>query len=75
MRTISLKLPDSLDRTLTKLAASRGTTKSAIVREALEAYAAQSKRSVTALAGALVGSLRGPKDLSSSPRHLKGYGR
>lgn len=75
MRTISLKLPDSLDRTLTKLAATRGTTKSAVVREALEAYAAESRRSVTALAGSLVGSLRGPKDLSSSPRHLEGYGR
>lgn len=75
MRTISLKLPDALDRTLTRLAASRGTTKSAVLREAFEAYAAESRRSVTALAGGLVGSLRRPKDLSSSPRHLECYGR
>ena len=75
MRAISLKLPDALDRRLTELAVRRKTSRSALLREALEAYACEPSRSVTALAGDLVGSLDGPKDLSSSPRHLSDYGR
>jgi predicted transcriptional regulator len=75
MRAISLKLPDSLDRRLTELAEQRKTSRSALLRAALEAYANEPARSVTALAEDLAGSLEGPKDLSSSPRHFEGYGR
>jgi len=75
MRAISLKLPEDLDRRLTELAEQRKTTRSALLREALETFAVRSARSVTSVAGELVGSLDGPEDLSTSYRHLAGYGR
>lgn len=75
MRAISLKLPEDLDRRLTDLAEQRKTTRSALLREALEIFAAQPPLSVTSVAGELVGSLDGPEDLSTSARHLAGYGR
>jgi hypothetical protein len=59
----------------TKLARERDVSKSEIVREALEALSSGKRRSVTALAGRLVGSLDGPKDLSDSLKRLAGYGR
>lgn len=79
MKTVSLKLPDDLARTLEDRARSRGTTKSEIVRAALAGYFAQSpppgKGSFLALARDLVGCLEGPGDLSSNKEYLKGYGR
>jgi predicted transcriptional regulator len=67
MRVISLKLPEELDRELTRIARDRQASRSAVLREALETFARGSQRSVTAAAGDLVGSLRGPTDLSSLP--------
>jgi predicted transcriptional regulator len=75
MRTISLKLPESLDRKLTSIAHRRRTTRSAVVRQALERFAGAPGRSVTALAEDLAGSLRGDTDLSTSPRHMAAYGK
>lgn len=75
MRTVSLKLPTSLDRQLDQLSQKRGTTRSALVREALEAYVSNPSKSVTAAAADLVGALDGPKDLSTAKRHFAGYGR
>jgi hypothetical protein len=46
-----------------------------LVREALETLVSGPRRSVTALVDELVGSLQGPADLSTHPRHLKGYGK
>jgi metal-responsive CopG/Arc/MetJ family transcriptional regulator len=74
MRVVSIKLPQKLDEELSEIAKRRNASRSAILREALQSFARGSKRSVTALAGDLVGSLRGPKYLSTSPRHLSGYG-
>ncbi|HLV22965.1 MAG TPA: ribbon-helix-helix domain-containing protein [Polyangiaceae bacterium] len=75
MRTVSFKLPAELDEALDEIARRRGTSRSAVVREALEALAKGKRRSITALAGKLVGSVDGPADLASDPRHLSGYGR
>lgn len=76
MRAISIKLPDHLDRELTALAQQRHSNRSAVLREALEAFAGRgtAKPSVTEAAADLVGSLRGPKDLSTAARHMAGYG-
>lgn len=74
MRIVSIKLPEKLDTELTAIAAHRRTSRSAILREALETFARGPQRSVTAMAGHLVGSLHGPKDLSSNPKHMSGYG-
>ena len=74
MRVVSVKLSADLDHALTEIARRRNASRSAILREALEAFARGSKRSVTAAAGELVGSVRGPRDLASNPKHLVGYG-
>lgn len=74
MRTVSFKLSKALDRRLAALARQRKTSRSALLREAIELYAANPAQSVTAAAAELVGALRGPGDLSSSSRHVAGYG-
>jgi predicted transcriptional regulator len=74
MRTISLKIPEELDRVLSKLARRRRSTRSALLREAVEVLIRQQASSVTELADDLAGSLSGSKDLSSSAKHLAGYG-
>lgn len=75
MRTVSFKLPESLDDALTDIARARKSSRSAIVREALESVAKAKRRSVTALAGSLVGSLDGPSDLATNSKHMSGYGK
>lgn len=74
MRVVSIKLPEELDEQLTAIARRRNASRSAILREALEVFARGSRRSVTQAAGDLVGSVRGPRDLSSNPKRLAGYG-
>jgi predicted transcriptional regulator len=79
MRTVSLKLPESLDERLAAIAAKRGASKSAVVREALEAYVQNDKSirpgSCLTLAGELVGCVVGPTDLSFHKKHMKGFGK
>ena len=75
MRATSLKLPEALDRRLTLLAKRRKTTRSALLREAIEAFAAGEKGSFAARAGDLVRAWDAPKDLSKNPKHMAGYGR
>ncbi len=75
MRTVSLKLPAAIDEAIAQLAKQRRSSKSALVREALESYAFGARRSVTAAADALVRPVTGPVDLSTNPKHLRGYGR
>jgi predicted transcriptional regulator len=75
MRAISLKIPEELDRRLTEFAARRKVTRSAVLREALEVFTADSSRSFTSLAGDLAGSLSGPRDLSTSSAHMTDYGK
>jgi Arc/MetJ-type ribon-helix-helix transcriptional regulator len=75
MRTVSFKLPEDLDNALNELARTRRSSRSALVREALESLAKGKCRSVTALAGDLVGSVAGPSDLATNRKHLSGYGK
>ena len=56
------------------MARHRNTSRSAVLRAALETLARGSRRSVTSAAGDLVGSLRGPRDLATDRKHLAGYG-
>lgn len=74
-RTVSFTLPEQLDDALTDLARRRNSSRSALVREALEALAAEKRRSVTAAVDALVAPLDGPVDLSTNPKHLSGHGK
>jgi len=79
MRTVSLKLPESLDDRLAAVATERSETKSAVVREALETYLRQGKgartRSCLALASDIVGCVPGPSDLSFHAKHMKEFGK
>lgn len=75
MRTISFKLSERLDDALSDLARRRKLSRSAIVREALETMATGKRRSVTAVVDELVGSVDGPVNLSTNPKHMAGYGK
>jgi predicted transcriptional regulator len=74
MRTVSFKLPPVLDDALSELARRRHASRSALVREAIEAMTHETRRSVTDVAGDLVGCLEGPADLSTDPRFMEGFG-
>lgn len=79
MRTVTVKLPTSLNAKLDRAAKRRGQSKSEVIREALETLlngAAQTRQSRSALelAGDLVGCIEGPGDLSTNPRYLDGLG-
>lgn len=80
MKTISLKIPERLDAKLTAAATRRGTSKSELVREALQSYltAADGAESASCLdlTADLVGCVDGgPRDLSYNKKHMKGFGR
>jgi hypothetical protein len=72
-------VPDGLDAHLERIAADRGTFKSELVREALEAHldslVGAGEHSVARLAKDLEGCVLGPADLSTSPDHLEDFGR
>jgi predicted transcriptional regulator len=80
MNNLSLKLTKALDTQLTAVAKRKGTSKSAIVRDALQAYLSR-KEAVTptsfaALANDFVGCLDGgPADLSHNKEHLTRFGK
>ncbi len=79
MKTLSLKVPDGLDREIEEMAKRKGWSKSRVIRRAIAGYVPRGERSSNssflARAGDLVGCVSGPPDLSSNPTHLKGYGR
>lgn len=79
MKTISLKVSQSLDRRLAERAVATGVSKSELARRALDAYLARDHgadvESAADRAGDLVGCLAGPRDLSSNTDYLDGYGK
>jgi len=78
MKTISLRLPESLDNRLTAVARQRGQTRSALAREALKTFfengGATQTPSCHDLAADLAGCSQGPGDLASNKKHMEGYG-
>lgn len=78
MKTISLKLPDEVDARLEARARELGRTKSDVTREALKRFLNEGPTSGVScldLVRDLVGVVRGPGDLASNKKHLRGYGR
>ncbi len=77
MQTLTLKLSTDMAARLEGMAARRRTTKSAVMREALEdkLSASANEPSVFDLMKASVGSIdSGIRDLGHNPSHLKGFG-
>jgi predicted transcriptional regulator len=75
MRTVSFKLSGPLDDALSELARRRKSSRSAVLREAVEALAKGKRRSVTAAVDEVLDPVDGPADLSTNPKHMAGYGR
>lgn len=80
MKTLSLKIPEKLDRRIAHEVARRRIRKSALVREALEQHLAAEPvtgkpASFFDLAGDLLGQRTGPSDLSTNPKYMKGFGK
>ncbi len=79
MTTVSLKLPDPLALRLAQTAKSRSTSKSAVIRDALEAYLSgietHTQGSALSLARDVQGMLSGPEDLSTNKNYLRNFGR
>lgn len=81
MNTLTIKIPEQLEADLVQASVQEHTSKSELVRRALDAYLRQRRSGssfVSALdqAGDLVGCFSGgPTDLSSNPDHLASFGR
>jgi metal-responsive CopG/Arc/MetJ family transcriptional regulator len=76
---ITVRVPETLGSRLRDRSRAKGQSPSELVRVALENYlGASDERSAYELAeeSGLIGCARGlPKDLSTNPRHLKGFGK
>lgn len=76
LKTLSIKVPASLSARVVRLARSRKSTVSAVVREAIERYAPDEGTSFSDVAREFIGCLDGgPGDLATNPKHLKDFGR
>lgn len=78
MKTISLRLPDSLAAQLAARARKLGRSQSAVVRDFLkDGLSGNGKRrpSCLELAADLVGCFRGPSDLSNNKKYMEGFGK
>jgi predicted DNA-binding protein len=80
---ITIRVPETLGERLRKRSRAKGQTESELVREALETYLGQSSgerpaydlAEETGLIGCVPrGRQSPPKDLSTNPRYLKGFG-
>jgi len=73
MDQVSFRLPSVLRRRLAQEARRRGVPRSRIIREALESALAGARgaRTCADLAGDLVGSVKGPGDLSTNGRYVE----
>jgi Arc/MetJ-type ribon-helix-helix transcriptional regulator len=78
VRTISVKLPEALASWLDRAASERSRSRSDIIREALESWQSAARAghgpSIADALGELRGSVSGPRDLSTNPKHLRDYG-
>jgi hypothetical protein len=75
MKTLTLRIEESLDQWLTQEASRLGRTKSQIVRDALaRANQGRRKLSLHDRMKGVCGSMKGPRDLSSNPKYLEGFG-
>ncbi len=77
---ITVRVPQALTARLRTHSRAKGTTESELVREALETYLGQTKKESSAydlaqVAGIIGSARNAAKDLSTNPRHMKGFGK
>jgi metal-responsive CopG/Arc/MetJ family transcriptional regulator len=77
---ITVRVPPALTARLRSRSRAKGTSESELVREALETYLGKTKKESSAYdlaeAAGIIGVARNaPKDLSTNPRHFKGFGK
>ncbi len=79
MTPISLKMPRRLAAELSEAARRRGVSRSALIRQAIEAFlrAEESEEPVSAFAQAadFAGAFPGPRDLSVNSGYMRGFGQ
>ena len=75
MRTVTVKLPDEVFQKVSRSAAQRRVSKSEIIREALTARETPGESLYSRIEDLVFDEASLPRDLSSNPQHLKGYGR
>jgi hypothetical protein len=79
MKILTIKLSEPLHAKLISAARERGESRSALVREAIDAFIEGDDQpphgSCLELAKDLVGSVKGPVDLSFNKKHMRGYGQ
>lgn len=76
MESWTIKVPKQLSARISRLARKRHISRSALVREALERLSEGESETFVARVSQWVGAAKGlPKDLSTNPRHLRGYGK
>jgi|CXWL01.1.fsa_nt_gi Arc/MetJ-type ribon-helix-helix transcriptional regulator len=79
MGALTVKLPPALEARLAALVRRRKQSKSELVREAIERLVEDGGQpasvSVLDLVGDLKGIAVGPRDLSSHPKHMRGFGK
>jgi predicted transcriptional regulator len=75
LQTLTVKVPSALSAKIARLARKRRTTKSVVIREALEKASVGERPSFREAAARYVGAARGPGDLSINPKSMRGYGK
>lgn len=80
MTTLTVKIPPPLGAKLDALVRRRKQSKSELVREAIERLVDEGGGSTSVSVFSLVKDLKGivknaPKDLSTNPRHMRGFGK
>ncbi|MFM9888788.1 MAG: ribbon-helix-helix protein, CopG family [Burkholderiales bacterium] len=75
MKTVTVKLPEPLATWLSRRARELGRPQSDLIRDALEkARAGTSGATCHDVFADVCGTIDGPKDLSTNPKHLAGFG-
>ncbi len=74
MRALSIKLPEADLGRVRAIARRTRSTVSDVIREAIGVYRPDAKGSFGEQAADLIGCVRGPRDLSTNPKHLDDLG-
>jgi Arc/MetJ-type ribon-helix-helix transcriptional regulator len=76
MTSMTIKLSSRLSARVARLARQRRVSRSEVVRQALEAFPGDEAATIVERLSHLLGAVRRlPKDLSTNPRHLRGFGK